>query len=328
MSCAPTVLIVDHQAERGKTFEAWLTPYARCLMLQAADDLAETLIRDRIDLVLIADHYPGIDLRQLTQHHVDGRNDPFEPFAVVVCAGLDREAQLLDLGAADVIHDQPEQAVVVARIRQQLRLAALESALREMTDVDVVTGLPTEHRFRAHLKQAWYRALRRGDSVSLVLAETPDELPIDQQRELGALLQRAAQRVTDIAFRRSAKGFGCMLPETEASGVQWVAERILENFLNRSPNAKMARLSLGVSTLTPHLWGSPDDLIVQADERLQMAQRAGGNLVGLNEGVIAPVASALPGASQAQTTQRTALRPLRLRDVDTPSPAELSNQQP
>jgi diguanylate cyclase (GGDEF)-like protein len=97
-------------------------------------------------------------------------------------------------------------------------------------------------------------------------------------------LQSAIQRATDLAARYGGEEFGVVLPATDESGAELVAERmrsaVLELRLPRADDDNLCvSVSIGVATLRPVRGSMPDALVTAADGALYAAKEAGRNCV-------------------------------------------------
>jgi len=87
----------------------------------------------------------------------------------------------------------------------------------------------------------------------------------------------------DFVGRYGGEEFVCILPHTDSSGAQKVAER-LQDKINElgithehSSAAEHVTISMGVATILPNLKVSPEQLILSADKMLYRAKDEGRN---------------------------------------------------
>jgi diguanylate cyclase (GGDEF)-like protein len=100
-----------------------------------------------------------------------------------------------------------------------------------------------------------------------------------------------------LAARYGGEEFALLLPETDAAGSSFVAQRILEAVRNlRIPHAASeaashVTVSLGVACLKASIDENPHTLIQLADEALYEAKKGGRNKMVLQELEPVPYAS-------------------------------------
>ncbi|MBN8532184.1 MAG: GGDEF domain-containing protein, partial [Alphaproteobacteria bacterium] len=105
-------------------------------------------------------------------------------------------------------------------------------------------------------------------------------------------LIRKALRETDLPARLGGEEFGVILPETQAEGAFWVAERIraaiarhLVEYKDEAGNAIPlgCTVSIGVAGAGYDHQGTAESLYKAADTRLYIAKNTGRNQVSVDE---------------------------------------------
>ena len=108
-------------------------------------------------------------------------------------------------------------------------------------------------------------------------------------------LSANAYRPADLAARYGGEEFALLLPETDAAGGCFVAQRLLEAVRNlriphaASETAPHVTVSLGVACLAASADEDPRTLIQLADEALYEAKKGGRNKMVLQD--LEPVSS-------------------------------------
>lgn len=175
------------------------------------------------------------------------------------------------------------------------RLQEMNEELERLSTEDPLTGVANRRVFDQVLGREWARALRDRTPISAVM------LDIDHFKDYNdhyghprgdECLQRVAEalrgqirRPADTLARYGGEEFVALLPRTDRSGAEAVAEAFhaavdalhLEH--QTSPVQDHVTVSVGVATMVPERHTNPEDLIRAADEALYEAKRQGRNRV-------------------------------------------------
>jgi len=226
---------------------------------------------------------------------------------------LDKSAAF-SAGATDYLVKLPDKIELVARIRahsksylaqvqrdeaykslraMKRQLEETNEALRQMSIVDALTGVPNRRRFDEMLAHEWGRAQRLRSEVSLILIDidffklyndTCGHLLGDEcLRKVAVALNGAALRPTDLVGRYGGEEFVVLLPDTPAPGAREVADRMQAavaglNLPHPAPGANgVVTISQGIATMRPAPADDAAMLISRADAALYRAKRAGRN---------------------------------------------------
>lgn len=124
-----------------------------------------------------------------------------------------------------------------ATMEQELLLAHLQ--VQDMALTDSLTGLGNRRRLDLALPEAIARAHRQHQSVALIMLDVDyfkafndhygHSLGDECLRSIGQAIQQTLQRSTDLAVRYGGEEFTLLLPDTDAAGANWVAERLLQS---------------------------------------------------------------------------------------------------
>jgi diguanylate cyclase (GGDEF)-like protein len=163
--------------------------------------------------------------------------------------------------------------------------------LKELATVDGMTGLFNRRHFFSLAEMEWGRYQRHWRPMSLLM------LDIDQFKSINdrfghdagdhvivqiADICRQEKRKTDVVARFGGEEFLLLLPETDLSEAQSVAERLRRQVetcdLSVASRAISATISIGVAEADPSMLAI-FDLIRLADQALYMAKNAGRNRV-------------------------------------------------
>ncbi len=192
-------------------------------------------------------------------------------------------------------------SVSVMQIERKVFQERLQLAYEEMerrATTDVLTGVANRRLFDETLKSEWSRALRRGDSLALLMLDV-DHFKLYNDRfghpAGDACLHRIAQtilaighRSSDLLARYGGEEFSFLLPTTKLEDAARIAENIrlrIERMHKDPENAgdHPISISVGCAALTPTLDLTPELLIAAADQALYQAKRNGRNRIEVTE---------------------------------------------
>ena len=269
------------------------------------------------DLIFMDVVMPKIDgieaCRQIkSQEHL-------QDIPVIMITAKDEEETLkaaFEAGAMDYITKSTSKVVLLARTNSALNLKLerdqrkarevdllnttklLEEAndkLREQNNQDGLTGIANRRRFNEVLEKEWRRGRRNHKPLAVVMMDIDYFKSYNDNyghlagddclKEVSGLLHRALKRPADMLARYGGEEFVALLPETDLSGSQVLAEE-LRLWVERAklPHAYSAigdtvTISLGVSAIIPGEDNDVDMLINRADQALYQAKNNGRNRV-------------------------------------------------
>ncbi|MBF0409844.1 MAG: diguanylate cyclase [Candidatus Riflebacteria bacterium] len=175
-------------------------------------------------------------------------------------------------------------------LAQQAAMAVEHARLYELAITDGLTKLFIHRYFQARLEEEILRAKRYHTTVSLILMDIDHFKKFNdtyghQQGdivlvEVAKLVKQTLRETIDIPARYGGEEFTVILPETDASGAQLVAERlrrIIESydFPGQGKPLKVT-ISLGIATFPDHASNRPM-LIKKADMALYHCKKRGRN---------------------------------------------------
>lgn len=192
-----------------------------------------------------------------------------------------------------VSNEQNEQfAREIQDVNAQLERSNQQLSLLAATDA--LTGLPNRRSFDTKLAAEWQRAIRASDALSLLMIDIDKFKSYNDTfghpagdrclHSVATALQSEIQRATDLAARYGGEEFGVILPATDETGAEVVAERMRSTVLAlRLPRPdddnSWVSVSIGAATLHPARGSEPEELVTAADGALYAAKEAGRNCV-------------------------------------------------
>ena len=172
--------------------------------------------------------------------------------------------------------------------------------LRTLSTQDGLTGINNRRRFDEALYDEWYRATRLSTPLSLIICDidkfkeyndTYGHLEGDKcLTRIAHLIEDSARRAGDMAARFGGEEFVIILPDTESSNAQDIAEQIRRAILDieipheTSSVTNIITASFGVHTTLPEKDLLPETMIEFADKALYQAKGQGRNMVVVYEG--------------------------------------------
>lgn len=187
---------------------------------------------------------------------------------------------------------------------QNQQLAQINDKLKELVDVDALTGVFNRRYFDNALDDEWRRARRRGSQLSLLMID------IDYFKRYNDALghvsgdqciTRVAQcikglfhRPGDVVARYGGEEFAVLLPELSGDEAFALAKVVCESvqaLAIQHPASKIlpvVTVSVGVGELSPNDELEMRDLVRMADDALYRAKRGGRNRAELFAGVHPP----------------------------------------
>lgn len=293
-----SILIVDDNIHMIALMGKMLEPLARVIFATNGQAALREMKTSRPDLVLLDQEMPGMsgddvsaamrddpDLKDIPVIFVTGHND------------AEAEVRALNAGAVDFIAKPVHEAILLARVKTQLRLKGLSDELRRSASLDGLTGIANRAAFDARLALEWARASRNGSPLSLLLLDVDHFKQYNDHyghpagdrclQAIAKALNGVSTRANDLAARFGGEEFVMLLPDTPLSGARVAAERLREDILALEiPHARSSTLPLVTVSIGAAQWvsggttgGRASDLIDWADRALYAAKAAGRNQV-------------------------------------------------
>ncbi len=288
------VLIVDDERMNIDLLVEILSPDYDTMVAKSGEQALRQLQAGLLpDLVLLDVMMPGIDGYEVCRRL---KADPgLKEIPVIFITALDRideEMHGLELGAVDYIIKPFSPALVSLRVRNHLKIKRQSDVLKNLANLDGLTGVPNRRRFDERLDQEWAESLRQGTPLSLIIMDIDcfkayNDLyghlqGDDCLRQVANALHRVADESAYLLARYGGEEFVCLLPGAEADACQ-VAHRLYKAVQDLNiPHAGCSAsdhvsLSLGAASLV-----ATDDervslLVNQADRNLYLAKERGRN---------------------------------------------------
>ncbi|MEC4983053.1 MAG: diguanylate cyclase [Oscillatoria sp. PMC 1076.18] len=200
-----------------------------------------------------------------------------------------REWQEWEISFLEHLATQVAIAIQQSELYRQLEIA--NERLREIANLDSLTGVANRRQFNQVLNREWRRLARDGQPLSLIICDIDYFKKYNDHyghpagdkalKKVSGAIAQAAQRAADLAARYGGEEFVVILPNTDDCGAKAVAEKIRAAVKAvRIPHAQSTvseyvTLSIGVATTIPISSQSPQALIKAADTALYEAKAQG-----------------------------------------------------
>lgn len=295
------VLVADGRASSQERIVRALKPVAE---VDAVTEPQAALLKaasNPFELVIVNSNFEDYDPLRLCSQLRSLERTRFLPLLLVAEQGADdMVSRALDLGVNDYILRPIDPNELVARSLTQIRRKRYNEHLRlnlqhtmELAIVDGLTGLNNRRYLDSHLRILFDRAAVRGRPISICMTDIDrfklvndtygHDVGDEVLREFSARI-RSTVRGADLACRYGGEEFVVVMPDTPIELAASVAERlraIVEDkpFYVRSIDRELSiTASLGIAT-SKGAFGTPDELLKQADRALYEAKGAGRNRV-------------------------------------------------
>ncbi|MBF0137956.1 MAG: diguanylate cyclase [Magnetococcus sp. DMHC-1] len=164
------------------------------------------------------------------------------------------------------------------------------SQMEKLSMLDGLTRIANRRAFDAALKKEWKRCQRSAQPLGLLLCDVDhfkqfNDFYGHQKGDeclvwVAVAVAKSCQRPSDLAARYGGEEFVILLPQTNAAGVQEVAESLRLRLRDlalphaRSPHG-LVTISQGGSVIVPRADILPTELLMIADQQLYIAKSSG-----------------------------------------------------
>lgn len=291
-----TLLIVDDEKQnRLLLTELFGTTY-KIIQAKNGVQALEKARQHRPDLILLDVLMPEMDgmgvLRELK------RDDATRLIPVIFITALSSatdEENGLNLGAVDYISKPFHPPIVHVRVRNHLQLIHQRRLLEQLASLDGLTSIPNRRQFDATLLKEWHRCQRNQQPLSLIVADVDFFKKYNDAlghaagdrvlQEVAATLRQAARRPGDLVARYGGEEFVLLLPETDATSAQALAEGLQQLLHSKAlphPDSSLGpwlTMSMGGNTTVPRTTALDPEFFALADAALYRAKHQGRNQV-------------------------------------------------
>ena len=282
-SDAGLILIVDDAPENVLILHNILKTEHEVVFARDGASALDIAIRQSPDLILLDAIMPGMDgfeCCEALKAHPKTRDIP-----VIFLTGLDQpdqETRALRIGAVDFVTRPVANEVLLARVKQQLKVKRQSDGLRKLSLIDELTGIATRSRFDEDFEREWRRCLRANQPLALVLVDIDDFQAYNAKhghqsgdvilKRVATALAGSFRRPGDLLARYGGEEFIALLPDQDAVGARRMIDMMRAAVTDVSPEITM---SFGFAAAYPAAEISPQSLLKRVEDCLSKANAAG-----------------------------------------------------
>lgn len=230
----PSILLVDDDVTVIEVLSKCLSGLGRLRFATDGATAVRLAMQQTPDLLLLDAEMPGMDGFEVWEAL---RAEPsLCDVSVIFVTSHSEEAMEekgLELGAADFIAKPIRPAIVLARVKTQLRLKLALDRLKKMATTDGLTQCANRRVLDERIKTEWSRAVRAQHPLSILMLDVDHfkkfndlygHLRGDQALiAVARALRESASRPGDLAARYGGEEFALILPNTDQNGAAAVA---------------------------------------------------------------------------------------------------------
>jgi diguanylate cyclase (GGDEF)-like protein len=261
---------------------------------EAADGLEALQILGQatdMDLVLCDVQMPGLDGFQVVDKvRAEARLRDLPIIILTAEASMEHKVQGLTIGASDYVVKPFDPQELLARVRVQLKVKALQDELRQLSITDPLTGVYNRRYFLAELARELGRSRQLGLQMGFAILDIDhfklvndehDHLVGDHTLVEFAQLLRAHTRPVDLVGRYGGEEFVILFPHTDKAETRRVLEALRQTVAEHAfPHlTRPLTVSIGMCSYPNDEVDTVDDLIRQADRALFKAKGEGRNRI-------------------------------------------------
>ncbi len=245
---------------------------------------------------------PGMDGAEMCRKVRELNREPYT-FIMLLSSNSDQEdvINVMEAGADDYISKPFNHNELKARLRAVRRIVQLNEDLLSARNIlekqainDALTGMFNRHHMVEVFGREFSSALRYKTELSCLLLDLDYFKEINDTyghpfgdfvlREFAGCLKQKVRNI-DIPFRYGGEEFMILLPNTDVSGAQHVAEKIRiaceQKMYDDGTNSAKATVSIGIASVKYNKPLESKELIAYADKALYRAKAEGRNRVNI-----------------------------------------------
>lgn len=298
-----SLLIVDDSAtlrQELKSIVGKLPVFRECREAENGIDAFKKVSEAAPDLILCDMVMPvvdGLKFLALLYSRPEYREIP----VIFLTGKADVETKIkgLDMGASDYVTKPFDEGELLARMKVQLKIKALQDKLKlankqlwELSTVDALTKVFNRRYFMHRLEGEFKRGDRYDANLAFIMIDIDffkklndnygHQVGDDVLRTLGGIIS-CSVRESDVPGRYGGEEFCVLLPHTQVEGAKVLADRLHEAVRTTgfptSAGPLHVTISLGISSTLMEGVESTADLIRLADEALYRAKKEGRDRV-------------------------------------------------
>jgi diguanylate cyclase (GGDEF)-like protein len=286
-----TILIIDDSPTIRDLLSSVLMSMANIELAVDGVTGLEAAKKIKPDLIILDVQMPGIDGYDVCRQLKDNDETAETPVVFVTAQEDDEEEEKgLSIGATDYIRKPFTFGIVLARVKNILKMQEMKKELERLAYTDPLTSAFNRRYFLSAAKKEILRSSRYGHSLTLLMVDIDHFKSVndtyghdigDEALKITVTTILKALRSEDILGRFGGEEFIILLPETNAVGAELVAQRIRqvvsEIIINTGQKAVSFTVSVGVAEIKKN--ETIEEMQKRADEALYKAKENGRNCV-------------------------------------------------
>jgi diguanylate cyclase (GGDEF)-like protein len=295
-SIMQNILIVDDTRLNIKIMTYILEKNYKIFCAASGKEALDIVMSESIDLILLDIIMPemdGYEVCKIIKSNLKTQNIPI--IFISAMTNVEDETRGLEVGAIDYIFKPVSPPILKARVKNHLELKKLRDILERQSTMDELTGIANRRYFDVTFDKEWRRALRSGNTLSLVFIDIDffkkyndfyGHLAGDDcLRQVGSTLKQLLRRGGDLVARYGGEEFIIILPATSLANAVLVGEKVRSNIESlkvvhqMSEVSEYVTVSVGIATVIPEENMIAASLLEQVDKALYQAKNRGRNMV-------------------------------------------------
>lgn len=287
----PIILIIDDDPLILEWLTHLLTDQGDVVVIEGGATGIATALQIRPNLILCDLVMPEIDGITVCEKL---RNDPVTRSIPILCMSVlgepDDEVAAFAAGAADFIKKPLVAEIVQARVRHLLRWQREAASLRQMVNVDGLTGIFNRRYFEERFAEEWKRQRRNRAWLTVAMVDIDNFKDFndyfghikgdDCLIQVAECLSKLVRRPADLVARFGGEEFVFILPhlnpEQGSAFGKAICEAIRAMHYQHAPSlCKNLTVSVGIASTIPADPDTCHDLLARADKALYQAKEAG-----------------------------------------------------
>jgi len=293
----PRILIVDDEIMNLKVLADLLKDEYEPVLARSGEKALEHAFSDfPPDLILLDVMMPkmgGYEVIKNLKNNSKTNNIPV--IFVTALNSIEDEEHGFKLGAVDYIIKPFSPPIVKMRVLNHLRIVHQYKLLDQLAHLDGLTEISNRRRFDEVFQKEWARSARNKTPFSLAMVDVDYFKQYNDHyghamgdialRKIAKALNSILRRPADLIARYGGEEFVMLLPETDATAAEIVADRSLQIIIELniphhfSPVAKMVTVSIGLATSYMENTRVAETFLDTADQNLYQAKQSGRNRV-------------------------------------------------
>ncbi len=211
--------------------------------------------------------------------------EQIERYAATLEAKVAERTQELEIKNRQLEQEIQERKIIEKTLQE------VNQKLERLVNVDGLTGVANRRHFDDYLAREWRRLQREQKPLSLILCDV-DHFKFyndyyghlqgdDCLRQVAQAIAQVINRPADLVARYGGEEFAIILPNTDLTGSQRVAQKVQQAIRelqlphNKSQTSQFITISIGINTQIPQKEQLVEDLIRTTDQALYAAKAQG-----------------------------------------------------